>query len=184
MGAIQVLQDGVRGLCIVVLLLLSIGPGCVDRPRPEIDEHALMLRIRDFEAELAPKSDAQKQAALAALADDMLHRHVRARSATVVAVYERGEDWNTSPFFGFDYVEAHYLHLIDLDPEFHRQLHGMRYWASVACTSGDRQLMFELAMDPETHAGLRPGQDVSFTCEVAGIIRGKTVYGRLITIGS
>lgn len=184
MSAIQLLRGGVRGLCIVVLLLLSIGTGCVDKPRPEIDEHALMRRIRDFEAELAQKNASQKQAALAGLADDMLHRHVRVLSATVVAVYERGGDWDTRPFFGFDYVEAHYLHLIDLDPEFHQQLHGMRYWASVACTSGDRQLMFELAMNSETHAGLRPGQDVSFTCEVAGIIRGKTVYGRLITIGS
>jgi hypothetical protein len=42
--------------------------------------------------------------------------------------------------------------------------------------------MFELAVDAETHAGLRPGQQFSLTCEVAGIIRGKTVYSRLLTM--
>ena len=172
----------VRRLWIVVVLLLATGIGCVDKSRAEIDDHALMLRIRAFEAKVAGKSDAQKLAALAGFADEMLHRHVRVRSATVVAVYERGDDWNTRPFFGFDYVEANYVRLADLDPTFDRQLKGNRYWASVACIPDDRQLMFELAMDPETHAGLRPGQHVSFTCEVAGIIRGKTVYSRLLTM--
>ena len=172
----------VRRLWIVVVLLLATGIGCVDTSRPEMDDHVLMLRIRDFEAKLAEQSDAQGHIALAGLAEEMLHRHVRVRSATVVAVYERGDDWSTRPFFGFDYVEAHYVRLADLDPEFHRQLKGNRHWASVACTTDDRQLMFELAMDPETHADLRPGQLVSFTCEVAGIIRGKTVYSRLLTM--
>jgi hypothetical protein len=184
MSAMQLLRAEVRRANIVVVLLLSLASGCVDRRRPEIDEHALMRRIRAFESELADKSDAQKAAALAGLADDMLHRRIRGRSATVVAVYERGEDWDTKPFFGFDYVEAHYLRLVDLDPEFYRQLHGQRYWASVACISGDRQLMFELAMDQGVHAGLRPGQMVSFTCELAGLIRGKTIYARLLTINS
>ena len=166
----------------VVALVLFTGLGCVDTARREIDDHALMRRIRAFEAALVEKTDAQKLAALAAFAGDMLHRRVRVRSGTVAAVYERGDDWNTRPFFGFDYVEAHYVRLADLDPEFYRQLHGHRYWASVACISDNRQLMFELAVDPPTHAGLRPGQNISFTCEVAGIIRGKTVYSRLLTM--
>jgi hypothetical protein len=143
-----------------------------------------MLRINAFEGELADKSDGQRHAALAGLADDMLHRPIRVQSATVVAVYERGGDWDTKPFFGFDYVEAHYVRLVDLDPEFLRQLHGERYWASIACTSGGRQLMFELAIDHGVHAGLRPGQMVSLTCELAGIIRGKTIYGRLLTMNT
>jgi hypothetical protein len=151
--------------------------------RPDIDDGALALRIRGFEAGLVGRSDPQRLASLAAFAGDMLHRQIRVRSATVAAVYERGDDWNTRPFFGFDYVEAHYVRLVDLDKEFYQQLHGSRYWASVACTSDDRQLMFELAMDGKTHAGLRPGQHVSFTCEVAGIIRGKTIYCRLVTLG-
>jgi len=182
MTATHVLRHRVRGMWTVVVLLLATGTGCVEKPRPEMGEHRLMLRIRDFEATLADKNDAQKLTALAGFADEMLHRHVRVRSATVAAVYERGTDWDTRPFFGFDYVEAHYVRLADLDPEFYRQLHRHRHWASVACTIGDRQLMFELAVDPETHAGLRPGQQVSFTCEVAGIIRGKTVYGRSVTM--
>jgi hypothetical protein len=165
-----------------VALVLFTAPGCVDTARREIDDHALLRRVRTFEAALVERTDAQKLAALAAFAGDMLHRHVRVRSGTVVAVYERGEDWNTRPFFGFDYVEANYIRLVDLDPEFYRQLHGHRYWASVSCIPDDRQLMFELAVDGETHARLQPGQHVSFTCEVAGIIRGKTVYSRLATI--
>ena len=183
MSATQLPRACVRGVWIVAVVLLSTGIGCVDKSRAEIDDHALMLRIIAFEATLAGKSDAQKVTALAGFADEMLHRHVRVQSGTVVAGYERGDDWNTRPFFGFDYVEAHYVRLADLDPEFHRQLHGNRYWASVACIPDDRQLMFELAVEAETHAGLRPGQHVSFTCEVAGIIRGKTVYGRLVTMG-
>lgn len=182
MSATQVLRVGVRYLCIIAALLLSTGIGCVGKSRREIDERALMLRVKGFEAKLAQESDAQKLAALAGFAEEMLHRHVRVRSATVVAVYERGNDWNTRPFFGFDYVEAHYIRLADLDPEFYRQLHGHRYWASIACISDNRQLMYELAVDAETHAGFRPGQNLSFTCEVAGIIRGKTVYSRLLTI--
>ena len=182
MSATHVPRHRVRVMRTVVVLLLSMGTGCVAKPRPEMDEHGLILRIRDFEAALDEKSDAQKLKALAGFADEMLHRHVRVRSATVAAVYERGTDWDTRPFFGFDYVEAHYVRLADLDPEFYRQLHRHRHWASVASTIDDRQLMFELAVDPETHAGLRPGQQVSFTCEVAGIIRGKTVYGRLVAM--
>ncbi len=182
MSLLKALRARVHERRPAALLLLVAGMGCAGNSGPTIDDHELMARIRGFEAALAGKTDAQKSAELAVIAGRMLHSRVRVRSASVVTVYERGTDWDTRPFFGFDYVEAHYVRLVNLDPEFYRELHGTRCWASVACTFDDRQLMFELAMDPRTHAGLRSGQPVSFTCEVAGIIRGKTVYCRLVTM--
>ncbi len=182
MSLLKALRARVRAHRSSALVLLVAGIGCADNRSPAMDHQALVARIRGFEASLAGKNDAQKSAELAGFAGRMLHSRVRVRSATVVTVYERGADWDTRPFFGFDYVEANYVRLADLDPEFYRQLHGARYWASVACTFDDRQLMFELAMDARTHAGLRSGQSVSFTCELAGIIRGKTIYSRLVTM--
>jgi hypothetical protein len=164
-----------------LLVFAAAGFGCA--VRPAIDEHALIARIREFEARLPGISDADQLTVLRSFAHEMVHQRVRVGQATVVAVYERGTDWYTQPFFGFDYVEAHYVRLFDLDPTFDRRLKATRHWASVACTTADRQLMFELAMDPDRGAALRPGQHISFTCEVAGVIRGKTVYSRLVAMG-
>jgi hypothetical protein len=169
---------------LAALALLVLGAnGYACAPRPAIDEHVLMTRIGKFEAGLQGISEADKIAALKHFAHEMVHQRVRVGRATVVAVYERGSDWYTRPFFGFDYVEAHYVRLVDLDSAFDQRLKATRHWASVACTSVDRQLMFELALDSVGNATLRPGQEVSFTFEVAGIIRGKTVYSRLVKTG-
>jgi hypothetical protein len=162
--------------------LLSGAAACTGAPRPAIDERVLMTQIGRFEVALQGTSDAQKLVTLHRFANQMLHQRVRVTQARVAAVYTRGSDWNTQPFFGFDYAEEHYVRLLDLDPEFDRRLKACRHWASVACTLGDRQLMFELALDSDADANLRPGQQVSFTCEVASIIRGKTVYSRLVTM--
>jgi hypothetical protein len=166
---------------LALLVFAVAGSGCATRPA--IDEHALMTRLGDFETCLQGIGDADKFAALERFAHEMLHRRVRVEDATVVAVYERGRDWHTQPFFGFDYVEAHYVRLVDLDPAFDRRMKKTRHWASVACTTADRQLMFELALDPDRGTAIRPGQHISFTCEVAGVIRGKTVYSRLVAMG-
>jgi hypothetical protein len=116
---------------------------------------------------------------------DFAHRAVHARvevaGAAVASVYERGADWLTRPYFAVTYDRESYVYLEDLDPGFQADLAHHRYWASVAHTMGERQLMFELALDHSDWKSLRVQCPVDLTCELAAVIRGgKSVYCRAL----
>jgi hypothetical protein len=53
---------------------------------------------------------------------------------------------------------------------------------SIVKTYPDRQVSYELAIDAATFRWLEQGRPVAFVCELAAVIRGKSVYCRAIDV--
>jgi hypothetical protein len=112
-----------------------------------------------------------------------VHASIEVSDAAVMSLYQRGVDWRTRPYFAVTYDRDSYVYLDQIDAGFQADLARHSHWASLANTAGNRQLMFELALDRTTFDQLRVGCRVDFTCELAAVIRGgKSIYCRAIAM--
>jgi hypothetical protein len=160
-------------VCAVVALSAACAP-------PPIDDHELLRLVRDLETLLAGTSADTRQDLLRAFANDVLHRDLSVKSAVVASTHRR--DNVTRVYFGIDYDESNHLYLGDIDAEFQRRFEHHEHWVSIVKTYPDRQISYELAIDPATYQRLDGGQRVSFICELAAVIRGKSVYCQAVEI--
>ena len=79
-------------------------------------------------------------------------------------------------YFGYDYDPNDHLFLSEIDPALHESLTHHRLWASVAKTTSSRQVSYELPVDRGTFELLENGMRISFSCRIAALIRGRSVY--------
>jgi hypothetical protein len=156
-----------RGVCALVVASCACGP-------PLIDDHELLRQIRASEAKLSDASAAARNELLREFAGKVLHRELSVSSAVVASTYRR--DNITRVYFGTDYDESNHLYLADIDAAFQRRFERHEHWVSIVKTYPDRQVSYELAIDPATYRRLQRGRSVSFECELAAVIRGKSVY--------
>lgn len=161
-----------------VLAVVVVSAACGASP---IDDDELLRRIRAFEASLDGTSDENRMELLREFADEVLHSELSVSSARVASTYRR--DNVTRLYFGTDYDESNHLYLEDIDADFHRLFERHEHWVSIVKTYPDRQVSFELAIDPATYRRLEGGQGVSFVCEIAAVIRGKSAYCRAVEVG-
>lgn len=154
-------------------MLVAVWGACGPAP---IDDHELLRQVRDFEAQLEDASPRVTRGLLEEFAFGVVHRNVKVSSAVVASTYHR--DNITRVYFGTDYDESRHLYLADIDADFQRWFEHHEHWVSIVKTYPDRQVSYELAIDPATFRRLEPGRPVSFVCELAAVIRGKSVYCR------
>lgn len=154
-------------VCALVLVTCACAP-------PPIDDDELLRQIRVYEARLSDAPAEARKEMLREFAGRFLHRELSVSSAVVASTYRR--DNVTRVYFGTDYDEANHLYLDDIDAAFQRRFERHEHWVSIVKTYRDRQVSYELAIDPATYRRLQRGRSVSFECELAAVIRGKSVY--------
>lgn len=167
---------------LIVLLFLLPVHACRE-PQPQISWTVAELRreLALLERDGTGFGPAEARARLEEFARRAVHATVEVTDGAVMSVYQRGDDWLTRPYFALGYDPASYLYLEEIDAGFQADLAHHPHWASVAHTTGRRQLMFETALDPLTFDRLRTGCRIDFKCELAAVIRGgKSVYCRAL----
>lgn len=162
-----------HGVCALVVASCACGPA-------PIDDHELLRQIRASEAKLSDASAEARNEVLREFAGKVLHRDLSVSSAVVASTYRR--DNITRVYFGTDYDESNHLYLADIDADFQRWFEHHEYWVSIVKTYPDRQVSYELAIDSTTFRRLQQGWRVAFVCELAAVIRGKSVYCRAIDV--
>jgi len=163
------------------LLGLTIIAASGDMPST-IDETELVRRLTQLEREAARAEPSEVAGLVRRFAREMAHQRVRVHSARVIQTYER-VGWRTRPYFAVNYLPDDYTYLDELDQTFQDELAGHLHWVSIVKSLPDRQLMFELAIDDATFEALERDDVVTFTCELAGVIRGgKSVYCRMLEL--
>jgi hypothetical protein len=142
--------------------------------RAPIHDVELLQAIEGFEAAITGKPRGVVQQLLRDQAATFKGRVVTVRSATVASTYVRENTSNI--YFGVNYDENDHLFLSEIDPPLHEMLAHHRYWVSVVASYPSRQLSYELPIDRETFENLEQGQEVSISCRIAALIRGRSVY--------
>lgn len=142
-------------------------------PAP-IGDLELVAHIEEFEDAIAGQPpDIVRQLMLEQVAI-FKGRLVEVSSAVVASTYTRENPSHI--YFGVNYEVEDHLFLSEIDPPLHEMLVNHRHWVSVAASYPTRQLSYELPIDQDTFARLERGQALSFTCRIAALIRGKSVY--------
>lgn len=142
--------------------------------RKPIGDVELLTSIEEFERAIDGQPRETKIRLLRQLAGDFKGRTVKVMDATVASRYTRE---NTSMiYFGFNYDPNDHLFLSEIDPALHEQLANRRLWMSVTKTYPSRQLSFELPVGQETFDRADRGTAIEFSCRIAALIRGKSVY--------
>lgn len=134
----------------------------------------LLAGIEEFETSIVGQPREVVQELLREQASTFKGRVVNVPLAVVASTYVR--DNLSKIYFGANYDEDDHLFLSVIDPPLHEMLENHRHWVSIAATYPSRQLSFELPIDQETFESLEQGQEVSFSCRIAALIRGKSVY--------
>ncbi len=180
-AAVMMLWITRMALCLCWCIPAGLATSPAESPQG-IDETEFARRLTELERSAARLEAAHVRSLVRQFAEKMVHERARIRSARVIATYER-VDWKTRPYYAVNYITEDYVYLDELDQQFQDDLARNRYWVSVVKSLPDRQLMFELAIDEGTFETLAPEDIVSFSCEIAGVIRGgKSVYSRLIAL--
>ena len=146
-------------------------PACGPAP---LDDLELVAEIEAFEAAIAGQPREVVQRLLRDQTSTFKGRLVTVSSAIVSSTYFR--DNRSNIYFGTNYDESDHLFLSEIDPPLHDALKDHRHWVSVAATHPTRQLSFEMPIDQPTFDRLERGQEVAFSCTIAAMIRGKSVY--------
>lgn len=167
-------------LALVVAPYLLLSTACQDTERPESWTAAqLVNELVQLEQESVGLSEEASKLLLRSFARRAVHTRLEISGAHVVSVYVRDSKWKTRPYFALTYTKTSYVYLEEVDQEFQAALARHPHWASVAHTTGDRQLMLELALEPSVSTILRANCQIDLTCEIAAVIRGgKSVYCR------
>lgn len=166
-----------RGYLVSIACLLFaalVTPGSTRVSRLTLSDVEMLRRMERFESDIKDQPRDVIQRALHELGAEMIRKDVRVRTGVVAATYERHKE--SSIYFGYNYDKADHYYLSDLDSELDGRFRHHRYWASVLRTFGTRQVSFELPIDHATFETLDKGQEISFTCSPAVIVRPKSVY--------
>jgi len=151
----------------VAVVLASCGRG-------SMSDLELLQEIESFEEATTGKPREVVQELLREQAATFRGRVVIVRSASVASTYVRE---NTSYiYFGVNYDDNDHLYLSEIDPPLHEMLAHHPFWVSMVASYPSRQLSYELPIDRETFEHLEQGRRVSFSCRIAALIRGKSVY--------
>jgi hypothetical protein len=159
-----------RSLCAVTVVGLLLA-GCGPKP---LDDAELLREIEAFEGAIDEQPREAVRKLLRRYADRHMGRVVHLSSASVASTYVRAN--RSRIYFGTNYDETDHLFLSDLNPALHHRLEKHRHWVSLVKTYPSRQLSYELPIDNATFRALEPGQTVSLSCQIAALIRGKSVY--------
>ena len=155
----------------LLIAVLVCVPACSPRP---MDEFELLAGIEDFEAATCGQSRETVQRLLRDHANAFEGQMVVVRSAVVASTYTRDNPSNL--YFGVNYDENDHLWLSEIDPALHKLVYDHHYWVSVVKTYSSRQLSYELPIDEHTFEQLERGRKITFSCTIAALIRGKSVY--------
>jgi len=158
-----------RGATVAACLVAAVA--CSQRA---IDDAELLAGIESFDRAVHGQPRTRVQELLRRQAADYKGRTVRVAAGVVASPYTRENDSHI--YFGVGYDPADHLFLSAIDPPLHAALVHHRWWASVVKTYPSRQLSYELPVDEEIFGRLRPGQRVTFSCRIAALIRGRSVY--------
>ena len=156
---------------ILVIAVTATALAC--RPAP-LDDLELLAHIEEFENAVAGQPRDVVQEMLRDQASDSVGRLVNVRSAVVTSTYSRNNP--SKIYFGVNYDEEDHVFLSEINPQLDASLKNHRHWVSIAVTYPSRQLSYELPIDQATFERLAPGNEVSFSCRIAALIRGKSVY--------
>ena len=139
-----------------------------------VTEAALLSHIERFEREVDGRSGEDLRGLLQNQAEQYGGRRLRVSGATIASTYTRDNESNI--YFGVTYDPDDHLYLRQINPSLHESLARHEHWVSVAKTYPSRQLSFELPIDRNTFDRLERGAAVDFTCRIAALIRGRSVY--------
>jgi hypothetical protein len=134
----------------------------------------LLAHIEEFELAIQGQSRDTVQSMLRTHAQEFWGQQISVRSAVVASTYTR--DNTSNVYFGTNYDRNDHLFLSELDPSLHQSLENHRFWVSVANTYPSRQMSYELPIDELTFKRLEQGTQISFSCRIAALIRGRSVY--------
>jgi len=134
----------------------------------------LLAHIEEFEQAALGQPHETVQSLLRTHARRFLGQRISVSSAVIASTYTRD---NTSDiYFGVNYDPSDHIFLSELDPSLHESLENHHFWVSVARTYPSRQMSFELPVDEQTFERLEKGTQIAFSCRIAALIRGKSVY--------
>jgi hypothetical protein len=159
---------------IAALAAVATSPiACSQNP---IDDTDLVASLESFQLAV----DGQPRDIIKTLvreqATEFKDRQLRVSSAVVASTYVR--DNTSNIYFGVTYDPQDHLYLRDIDPALHAMLAHHRLWVSIVKTYPSRQISYELPVDRPIFESLVSGQEVDFSCTIAALIRGKSVYCR------
>jgi hypothetical protein len=155
----------------LVAAAVSVFAASCNAPMTDLE---LLAHIEEFERAARGQPRERVQTMLRAQAGEFLGRRVTVESAVVASTYTRD---NTSHiYFGVNYDPSDHLFLSELEPSLHESLENHRFWVSVVRTYPSRQLSYELPVDERTFERMENGTQVAFSCRIAALIRGKSVY--------
>ncbi len=153
---------------IMALVCVS---ACSPAPMSDLE---LVKGIEDFELAMDDQSREIVQELLRAYASTFKGQVVNVQSAVIASRYTRENP--SKIYFGVNYNLNDYVFLSEIDPPLHDFLENHQHWVSVVATYPTRQLSYELPIDEHTFEQLEGGQVVTFSCRIAALIRGKSVY--------
>jgi len=155
---------------IVFAVILTV----ISCSRQPLDDLALLQRMDSLQESTQEKERGAAREVLREFAHELSGAGLRVDHAIVAATYTREKPTNL--YFGLNYDPDDHIYLTEIAPSHDRLIRHHVHWASVVKTYPDRQLSFELAIDEASYRRLQPGQVISFTGEIAAVIRGKSVY--------
>ena len=163
-------EPSVISTTLLIAMVVSVA-ACSPAP---LDDAELLAGIEEFERAVQNQPRETVQKLLRAHAGRFRGRVVTVESAVIASPYTRENPSNI--YFGVSYDLNDHLYLSVIDPPLHDELEHHRHWVSVVKTYPTRQLSYELPIDVHTFERLDHGQEVTFSCRIAALIRGKSVY--------
>ena len=157
-------------IAAVVAVSLTLG---VFSPSP-LHDSALLASIEEFEQAIDGQPVDVTRHLLREQATTFVGRAVTVRSATVASTYIRENQ--SRIYFGFNYDPNDHLYLSEIDPSLDERLENHRHWVSVVKTYPSRQVSFELPVSVQEYERVGQGSEISFSCRIAALIRGRSVY--------
>lgn len=155
---------------LAIMVLVSVF-ACSPAPMSDLE---LLVGIEEFELAIDGQPREVVQQLLRDHARTFKGQVVNVHSAVIASRYTRENPSNV--YFGVNYDENDHLFLGEIDPPLHDFLENHHHWVSVVATYPTRQLSYELPIDEHTFEQLEGGQVVTFSCRIAALIRGKSVY--------
>ena len=157
-----------KTLLTVVVVSAS---ACSPAPMSDLE---LLAGIEEFELAIDGQPRETVQELLRDQARTFKGLVINVPSAVIASRYTRENPSNI--YFGVNYDESDHLFLGEIDPPLHELLENHHHWVSVIKTYPTRQLSYELPIDGHTFERIEQGQEVTFSCRIAALIRGKSVY--------
>ena len=162
------------GFVSTTVLLIAVSASVCACSRAPMSDLELLAGIDEFELAVDGQPRETVQQLLRVHASTFKGLVVNVPSAVIASRYTRENPSNI--YFGTNYDQNDHLFLSEIDPPLHEFLETHHHWVSVVKTYPTRQLSYELPIDEQTFERLEHGQEVTFSCRIAALIRGKSVY--------